>query len=312
MIHIVNIFKTFLSLVIFLFIVCDNATSMPIPEQVKEVVAFIYIDGPDGKRIPNGTGFFVGVKLSSEIKRFVVYLVTAQHVLKSEQEDKYFEKVYVRLNRKIGYAQFIELPLTTEGAQKNVFIPKDKSVDLAVIPFLPNQEIFKFKYLTDEMVTTKEDFNKMGISEGSEVFFTGLFTPHVKTMKNYPIVRFGKVALISEEKIDWDDTPSELYLIESSSFGGNSGSPVFYYLGAERKPGMLIVGQPVLKLAGVMKGSFNEIRPIKLVETRQTLVSTSNMGIAAVVPAYKLHKLLFNDELKNLREKLKLKKQKNE
>jgi hypothetical protein len=35
-----------------------------------------------------------------------------------------------------------------------------------------------------------------------------------------------------------------------------------------------------------------------VVETKKTPISLSNMGIAAVVPGYKLHELLFSEELK--------------
>jgi hypothetical protein len=46
--------------------------------------------------------------------------------------------------------------------------------------------------------------------------------------------------MISSEKIPWQDRPTEpvqeadLYLLETQSYGGNSGSPVFFYLGIDR------------------------------------------------------------------------------
>ncbi len=52
-----------------------------------------------------------------------------------------------------------------------------------------------------------------------------------------------------------------------------------------------------------MKGSFLETKPIKLVETAKIPVEKSNLGIAAVIPAYNLYELLFGDELKQRREK---------
>ncbi len=77
--------------------------------------------------------------------------------------------------------------------------------------------MFKFK---------REDFKKLNIREGTEVFFTGLFVPYSGYERMYPIVRFGRVSLVTEEKIKWKDQLMDLYLIESGSFGGNSGSPV--------------------------------------------------------------------------------------
>lgn len=164
---------------------------------------------------------------------------------------------------------------------------------------LPDQQRYDFKVLADEYVTTREDFRNLGIAEGAEVFFTGLFQPHVGEQRNYPVVRFGRVAMVTNERIAWEGgLKSELYLIEATSSSGNSGSPVFFYLGAEREPGKIIVGPPVLKLAGVVQGFFGERRPIEMVETAQVPVSVSNLGIAAVIPAHKLHEILFGDELR--------------
>lgn len=153
------------------------------------------------------------------------------------------------------------------------------------------------------MITTQVQYKEMKIAEGSDVFFTDLFTGHVGLQRNYPIVRFGRVALVTDEKIEWDGTPNELYLIEAASYGGNSGSPVFFYLGSDREPGTLVVGSPILRLAGIMQGTFLDHQPIRVVETKKMPISVSSMGIAAVVPAYKLHEILFGEELMWYREK---------
>lgn len=107
--------------------------------------------------------------------------------------------------------------------------------------------------------------------------------------------------MVTDEKIDWKGTQMTLYLIEAGSYGGNSGAPVFFFLGSDREPGSLVVGAPVLKLAGVMQGSFLDAQEIKVIDTKTTPISLSNMGIAAVVPAYKLYELLFSEELKRQR-----------
>jgi hypothetical protein len=43
---------------------------------------------------------------------------------------------------------------------------------------------------------------KLEIQEGDEVFFCGLFESHYGQQKNQPIMRFGKVALMTDEKIE--------------------------------------------------------------------------------------------------------------
>jgi hypothetical protein len=225
--------------------------------------------------------------------------------LQKEDKKSFYPYIFVRFNKKNGGAEMLRLDLVVEGYRKNVFVHEDPSVDLAVVPALPDQQKYEFKFLPDDFLTSKNDFKKLNIREGSEVFFTGLFAPQfaqdVAEQRNYPIVRFGKVALVTDEKINWGSLNAELYLIESASYGGNSGSPVFFYLGAEREPGSIVVGAPILKLAGIMSGTFLENKPIKIIETATIPVASSNIGIAFVVPAYKLHEILFSEELKKQR-----------
>ena len=272
----------------------------PIPPEVKSVVVFVFVE-KEGKLVANGTAFFVGVKKSSEPPIFSVYLVTAKHVLYKPDTTEYLDKVFIRINRKDGGCEVGVIPIKVTGDNRTVFLHDDPTVDIAVIPFLPDQARFDFKFLPDEFITTRETYNTLKIREGSEVFFTGLFAPYPGAEKNFPVVRFGRVALVTDEKIEWQGKKMSLYLVEAGSYGGNSGSPVFFYLGSDREPGSLVVGPPILKLAGVMQGTFLDAQEIKVVETQKTLISLSNMGIAAVVPGYKLHELLFSEELKRQR-----------
>lgn len=272
----------------------------PIPSEIKSVVCFVFIE-KDAKLIPNGTAFFVVVKDPTKPDSARGYLVTARHVLYKPQTTEFLDKIFIRLNKKDGGSEVGTIPIKTQGNDKNVFLHPDTSVDLALIPFHADQERFDFKYLPEDFITTKEDYTKLKIREGSDVFFTGLFTPFPGSEKNYPVVRFGRVALVADEKIDWQGTKMTLYLIEAGSYGGNGGAPVFFYLGSDREPGSIVVGNPVLKLAGIMQGTFLDAQEIKVVNTKATPISLSNMGIAAVVPAYKLHELLFSEELKRQR-----------
>lgn len=274
----------------------------PIPPEVKSVVAFLFIPGKQPTEFtPYGTAFFVGVKDSKNPERNFAYLVTAKHVLQDSDHKSWLPNIFLRLNTKNGGSEIVEIPVSPSGTNKTVFLHPDPSVDIAVIPALPDQNRFDFKILPENMITTEKDFKDLNITEGSEVFFTGLFSPYVGTRRNYPVVRFGRVSLITDEKIKFADQEAHLYLIETGSYGGNSGSPVFFFLGSDRTPGSLILGPPLLKLAGVMKGSFLDIQPVSAVETSKVPVAPSNMGIAAVVPAYKLHELLFGAELKKQR-----------
>lgn len=271
----------------------------PAPPEIKTVVAFVFAPGSaPGQLKPWGTAFFVGVPDPKDANRTFVYLVTAKHVLQTDDRKSWLPKVFLRLNTKKGDTGLVEVPITPSGRNQTVFVhPKDATADVAVIPALPDEQRFDFKVLPLELLTSKQDFADLKIVEGSEVFFTGLFSPHVGTRRNYPVIRFGRVAMITDEKVKFGDYEADLYLVETGSYGGNSGSPVFFYLGSDRQPGALILGPPVLKLAGVMSGTFLDLQPVRAVETARIAVAPSNMGIAAVVPAYKVMEILSGPEL---------------
>lgn len=99
--------------------------------------------------VPYGTGFLVGVKNDTG-KGLYGYLVTAKHVLK-DQNGTDFSKVYLRLNTWNGDAHFIPLDLI-QNSQSVVYIHSDPTVDIAVVPFLPNPTVFDFKVLPAEML----------------------------------------------------------------------------------------------------------------------------------------------------------------
>jgi len=282
----------------FILIISLNALGQTIPSDIKKIVNFIYADS--AKKVPLGTGFFVGIRDTlSNSKEIYTYLVTAKHVLK--QNGIFLNKIFVRINRKDSLSEIGELRINTNGSEKNVYMHSDSTVDIAVLPVNIDSKIFDFKVITNDFLTNRKSFKTLGIKEGSDVFFTGMFTPFLGDKKNYPIVRFGRVALVTEEKIKWDNEMTELYLVESTTYGGNSGSPVFFYLGIDRGDGSIQLGSPEIKLAGIMKGYFGESIPISIVETKKIPVSQINLGIAAVVPSYYLQEILYCKELVNQR-----------
>ncbi len=298
---------TFL-VVVFLVLAKPAMAMPPIPPELKSIVTFVFVEKIGKGLVPHGTAFFVGVPHPKEADRHFVYLVTAKHVLQDPETKSFFPKISVRLNLAEGGTLLASIPLVEGGPAKNIFVHKDSTVDLAVIPCLPKEGKFEYKFLTREYIPGKAGFDKLEISEGSEVFFTGLFTPHTGSKKNYPISRFGRVAMISDERINFGGVDRVLFLTECSSFGGNSGSPVFFYPGVERNPGSLSFGLFVVKLAGIMMGTFRDpqllgVAEIEAENTSKALFSWNNVGISAVTPAYLLQEILVGEELKGMRDK---------
>ena len=90
----------------------------------------------------------------------------------------------------------------------------------------------------------------------------GLFADFIGKEKNQPVIRFGNVSLITDEKVKTNKkgepvTMEHLYLVECMSLGGFSGSPVFFE--TDRIKPNKIYHSPQFYLGGIMKGHYNDI-----------------------------------------------------
>jgi hypothetical protein len=243
---------TFVALALAL--VAVPAFAMPAPPEVAKTIVFIFLADDQGNvRLANdgitpwvnGTGFFVSVP-NENGPGIYGYLVTAKHVLQDERGN-YYKQIIVRINDKSKGAPLLRLDLHPSGQDRNVFAHPDSNVDIAVIPGLPDVNAYDFLTLPLSVIKSKEDFLKTKIGPGSDVFFAGLFVPHYGAESNVPIFRFGRVAMLPTECVQWKEQSKpqqcvELYLLEAMSFGGNSGSPVFFSLGMDRELGQFYNG----------------------------------------------------------------------
>jgi len=268
----------------------------PILSDIKSSTTYTFIKTAH-QFIPNGTGFFVGLKNLSKPGVFNLCLVTPKHALYQPGTTQFLDTIYIRLNKKGGGSELAAIPIRAQGKSKTVFMHSDPSVDLVAMPILPDQKRYDLKFIPDQLILSKETSVNLNIYEGFEVFFPSLFFSAFGSGGTYPFIRFGRFALITDEKIAWQGKPTDLYLIETGSYGGNSGAPVFFYMENNRGPG----GQPDLKLAGIIQGTFCDApREIRIIE-KNASIPFSNMGIAGVIPSYKLYEVLFSEEMKRKR-----------
>ncbi|HZP75842.1 MAG TPA: trypsin-like peptidase domain-containing protein [Pseudolabrys sp.] len=285
----------------------------PPPSDVAKTVAFVFLADErgalkieNGSPRANGTGFFVLVE-NDKGPGGHGYFVTAKHVLKDEKGE-FFKRVFLRVNDKVGGSGLLAVDLIPDGSNRNVFVHSDPTVDIAVVPGLPDERVVDFLAIPTALIKTKDDLKASTLRPGSDVFFTGLFAPHLGDKRNAPIFRFGRVAMFTDDPVRWQEAGKpaemvELYLLETMSFGGNSGSPVFFSQGMDRVPGQLTLGADEITLAGVMRGNFNEPRPGGFMQTPNAVlpVFAQNIGIAAVTPGYLLRDILFSEKLKKMR-----------
>lgn len=263
--------------------------------EAKKCVSFIYLKNGDNYD-PIGTGFFIAVKYENGANQYHTYLVTAKHVI-IDDLGEFYPVIYVRLNKTIETSEFIPLDLTKHP----ILIHDDLDVDIAVVKGGPSDTTYDFMRIPQEIFTTQQIMREFSIKEGDEIFFSGLFVNHPGQQKIQPIIRFGRVALIPEEKIEWMENNGlikyiDLYLMECQSYGGNSGAPVFFYLNPRVRNSTINLEPTRTFLAGIMKGNFNVGNEVENVKKEKKLYSYQNVGIAAVIPSYKLFEILTSKE----------------
>jgi hypothetical protein len=263
-------------------------------EKAKKCVTFLFTDEKNPK--PIGTAFFVGIELK---KYFVVYMITAKHVLKKSgklDDSELLSSIRMRLNNKNGILEYSIRNIS----KSEVLSHEDGNVDLIAINITLSQNHFDYLFIHEKMFTDEKILNENNIGEGSKVFFVGLFGNFYGNQRNYPVLRFGNISLMTKEKLIIDDNePSKLahvYLIECQSMGGFSGSPVF--LEKERITEDKLYFSPEFYLGGIMKGHYRD----RIYGNYDTL--NFNLGLAMITPCYILKEILYSEKAKRQRELL--------
>jgi hypothetical protein len=173
---------------------------------------------------------------------------------------------------------------------------EDKGVDLAIQPGLPAnahaRRVQSSIWLTDDDVKTN------GIAVGDEVFYTGLLPQHPGEKRLMPITRFGKLALVTEERsyLKLTDTESSgllLHFIDASNAMGHSGSPVFLWAIATRSGRQMVLGDRIFRLYGVVSNVLEYSDQLKGVPTRSMIpLDYRSSGVTGVVPVRYLREIM--------------------
>ena len=260
---------------------------MQIPDVIRKCVAFVCYKTTNETKLA-GTAFFVGVPLEGT-RLSAVYLITAKHIIDAIQTKSADKKVYLRMNLKNEGAQLMETPIG-----RWVFHPQESNVDVATLSWAPSREEFDYIALPIKFVATEDIIKEENIGVGDDVFLVGLFANHFGSQRNLPIIRVGNIASMPEEKVHTDYGDIDAYLVEARSIGGLSGSPVFAYAGEMRKMGTATKpvgrkGRPLFYLLGLVHGHFDlsKLEIDNLIEDSLTNLKI-NMGIAIVVPTWKI------------------------
>lgn len=184
--------------------------------------------------------------------------------------------------------------LTVSDTNALIITPNDPSIDLALV--FPNVRVNdeEFTFLPSNILMTREEFKTRNVREGDEVFFVGLFAPFVGTQRNYSISRFGRVAMLPEERVPMirDAPAAEVMLLDLQSYGGNSGSPAFISFGNNRDPNVMRLGTPEIRCVGLISAGFRDEAEIFMLARATNAVALPHNGVAAIVPSYHIRELV--------------------
>jgi hypothetical protein len=253
---------------------------MIIPPELKNLPLFLEVkDGDFYKQI--GTAFILFELVGDQ---HFNYLITCRHVVQEYIDSG--QEIFMRVN-------YLE-SRGVEHISLNgnwIFHPQegDDLVDLAIMDIHAHDPPQKIVYGALPVRTTlgeimvREELNQ-ALIEGKEVIFIGLFENYPGHDRNYPLTRFGRIALLTNELLPgvkpWLGL-SNYYLVECQAYPGMSGSPVFVPFEYE--------GEENLYLVGIMAGYYYEDEPLERKFT--------HYRISQVIPALRLAEILYGDEV---------------
>lgn len=282
---------------------------MRISDEVKRCVAFVGIREDAGIKY-GGTIFFVSVTEESQVigdvtfeNRFC-YIVTAKHVAQHLE----CSDCVIRMNDKDGRSVLFE----AAGIKWFYHPTESEIVDCAIAPFAPPKSLnLSFAAISHSLFATPELIDELEIGVGDEIYIAGLFSRVTETAKNQPVVRTGNIAMMPDEKILFSKIGMiDAYLVETKSFGGLSGCPVFVRHTISTQVAEEDSPAPQLKklkfkrlhgggsscLFGVMIGHWQMPKDFD-----PALGEALNYGVSVVVPMYKIIEVLNHPELTAMR-----------
>jgi hypothetical protein len=300
-----------------------------------ECVAFLC---EERKGKPGGTAFFVEVE---EHGRAWTYIVTASHNL----DEIYGQDVFVRVNTHPGKSDegFDDIPTRKSDWIKHdtadvatIISPIDRSKFL--LQRLPMDLFINRNYRLDTSILVgkgnpvlepvlKETYKEgIPVKVGHDVFSPGLFVQSAGKNRNLPVVRFGNVSRMPHDELIVLETEHSkrsirAYLAETHSWGGFSGSPMFWHFqynmampisavrlgpGWDKPKSKLLIEKPIppvpttvmvgvgfiIGLLGLVSGHFDIAKKAK----KEDIETEINAGMAVITPAENIRELLMENE----------------
>jgi hypothetical protein len=277
---------------------------MQVPDYLRDCVSFVFAKAASGMKLM-GTAYFANkaVPIIGEKRTGLTYAITARHVIEAVQKHTVDDKVYLRVNALAGGTNYCAIQI---GEWKS---HQSRNIDCAVTPFNLREDLVSKAIIMDYRLTG-EQILQHEIGPGDDLFFPGLFIHHPGKEVNIPIVRTGTIAAMPSEVQTETQGLMRAYLIEARSIGGLSGSPVFLHLSGPRALRVQEnsgAGWNHFIFFGMVQGHYG-VRDILDAVEEDILVDrrtkSVNLGIALVVPADDIDRVLEQPEMVHAREKV--------
>jgi hypothetical protein len=195
--------------------------------------------------------------------------------------------------------QFVPLPVSGADGKLVWYHGPNEADEAVAINCLPKQELVDFRTIPTSMFVDEATLKSSDVEEGDTIYFIGLMAQFYGAKRNYPVVRRGTLAMMTDEDVPSPVGPTKVFIAELQSWPGNSGSPVFLSLGGLRH-GAIMTGEN-LRFLGILLGTFVNRVPATVVVGQQNDEAAS-VGVSLIVPAMQLKDVLDSAEAQNYRD----------
>jgi len=256
-----------------------------IPDRHLDVVIYLFPTEKAAEKgsEEGGSGFLVTVPSAIQSVEHV-YAVTNKHVKEVASTIRFRTADGKSVVRQSHRKEWMDHP---DGTDVSAFY-------LGFSTQLPNARAF-----SREIFLTEANCKKFNVGIGDEVYMIGRFLKYERKRINEPTLRFGNIVMNATSIPDAGLGPQLSFLVEMRSLSGYSGSPVFLYMSPihGRDGGEFPAPEESGWLLGINRGHipYDEV----VIDGKGKKVSDyhveTNVGIAAVVPAWKILELLEGD-----------------
>ena len=260
-------------------------------QEAAKVSVFVYDPSPKPcepltpgvRAVPLGSAFIIGIADATsppDAPRSWEYLITAEHVVHGKSD------VVLRFNRLEGRGKVcMDLHLERGGPNQNLFAPSDDSTDVVAIFLAKTPDDAELLSISYSWITDKDDLKKYELKVGTGVFTVGYLLGYAGESRNYPVTKFGKISVLTDEKwlLSERGGYENAYIVELQNVPGLSGAPLMAY-GQEFKMDPLRFRSLPPLLIGVVKD-------LLWVQDAKTKTRISQ-GLAAIEPGYKVKALM--------------------